>query len=115
MSKKQSRRRGEGGAGPSSVSVARATKKPATEPREVGKFLVVDPGICHGKLTFKGTRVPVQTVLVFMSKGWTMDQILADWPELKREGVVEAIQLAADALVERSGAAAQAGHEPTHP
>jgi uncharacterized protein (DUF433 family) len=62
------------------------------KPRKVGKFLVVDPRICHGRLTFKGTRVPVETVLTFLAQGETMEQILADWPELKRVAVVEAIE-----------------------
>src|SRR6266540_6643925 len=33
------------------------------KPLEIGHYLVVDPGVCHGKLTFKGTRVPVETIL----------------------------------------------------
>gem|GEM_PF-6236567 len=35
----------------------------------VGRFLVKDPGVCHGRLTFKGTRVPVETVLHGLGKG----------------------------------------------
>jgi uncharacterized protein (DUF433 family) len=71
--------------------------------KKFGKFLVVDPRICHGRLTFKGTRVPVETVLTFLAQGETIDQILADWPELKRAAVVEAIELAKTALVKRLG------------
>ncbi len=25
----------------------------------VGKYIVIDPEICHGQMTFRGTRVPV--------------------------------------------------------
>ncbi|MGA9347737.1 MAG: DUF433 domain-containing protein [Anaerolineae bacterium] len=25
---------------------------------EIGSYLVIDPEICHGQMTFKGTRVP---------------------------------------------------------
>src|SRR5947209_17817181 len=85
MLKGQSRGRRKDGAASPPVSVLRAPKKPTTEPVEVGKHLVVDPRVCHGQLTFHGTRVPVHTVLVFMSKGWTIEQILADWPELNHE------------------------------
>lgn len=81
---------------------------------EVGKYLIVDPEVCHGKLTFRGTRVPVSTVLVYLAKGLTIDQILEDWPQLKREAVVEAILLAADALVERHTGRAREAHEPAH-
>lgn len=62
---------------------------------EVGKYLIVDPEVCHGKLTFKGTRLPVQTVLVFLGmKGRSLDYVLKSWPHLKREGVEEAVRLA---------------------
>jgi uncharacterized protein (DUF433 family) len=74
------------------------------KPRKFGKFLVVDPRVCHGRLTFKGTRVPVETMLTFLAQGETIEQILADWPELKRPAVVEAIELAKTALVKRAAA-----------
>jgi uncharacterized protein (DUF433 family) len=70
--------------------------------RKFGKFLVADPRICHGRLTFKGTRVPVETVLTFLAQGDTIEQILTDWPEVKRSAVVEAIELAKTALVKRA-------------
>lgn len=71
------------------------------EPAEVGKYMVMDPRICFGKLTFKGTRVPVQTVLASMAaEARTLDEIRASWPRVKREAVEEAIQLAAVAWPE---------------
>lgn len=69
---------------------------------EIGRHLVFDSGICHGQLTFKGTRVPVDTVLTFLAKGYSVDQLLRSWPELTRPAVEEAIYLASQAL--------QAGH-----
>lgn len=68
---------------------------------EIGKHLVVDPKVCHGKLTFRGTRVPVSTVLTFLGMGNSIDDILRNWPELSREAVEEAIRLAADCVHER--------------
>ena len=62
---------------------------------EVGKHLVIDPGVCFGKLTFRGTRVPVEAVLARLAKGKTIEYIQGSWPYLKREAVEEAIQLAA--------------------
>jgi uncharacterized protein (DUF433 family) len=69
--------------------------------RNVGQYLVNDPEICHGQLTFKGTRLPVETVLNWLAKGKTLESILVDWPYLKREAVAEAVQLATAALLER--------------
>ncbi len=71
------------------------------KPKEVGEYLVVDPRVCHGKMTFKGTRVPVETVLTFLSQGDTFDDILESWPYLKREAITEAVRFARMALVER--------------
>jgi uncharacterized protein (DUF433 family) len=64
------------------------------EPITVGPFLVVDPRVCHGKMTLKGTRVPVETVLSFLAQGETIEQVLQSWPEVKREAVEQAILLA---------------------
>lgn len=65
---------------------------------EVGKYLVIDPEVCHGQMTFKGTRVPVETVLAFLAKGYAVDQLLRSWPELTRPAVEEAILLASESL-----------------
>ena len=61
--------------------------------REIGAYLIVDPEICHGQMTFKGTRIPVDTVLTFLAKGYSVDQLVQSWPELSRAAVQEAIQL----------------------
>jgi uncharacterized protein (DUF433 family) len=70
------------------------------KPLEVGEYLVADPRVCFGKLTFKGTRVPVQTVLTFLAMGETIEEVLRGWPRVTRDGVEEAIRLAAVAWPE---------------
>jgi uncharacterized protein (DUF433 family) len=82
------------------------------KPRTIGKHLVVDPRVCHGKLTFQGTRVPVETVLHVLSEGRSVNQVLRGWPELTREAIAEAVQLAADALVRQVGARVETADEP---
>jgi uncharacterized protein (DUF433 family) len=73
---------------------------------EIGEHIVIDPEVCHGQLTFKGTRIPVEMVLLFLSTGRTIDWVLAEWPRLTREAVEETIRLATAALVERHKEAA---------
>ncbi|MEZ4735586.1 MAG: DUF433 domain-containing protein [Caldilineaceae bacterium] len=68
---------------------------------EIGNYLVIDQEICHGQMTFRGTRVPVDTVLTFLAKGYTIDQLLRSWPELQRPAIEEAIRLASHSLQER--------------
>jgi uncharacterized protein (DUF433 family) len=71
--------------------------------RRIGKYLVMDPRVCFGKLTFKGSRLPVEIVLYHLAKGKSIESILKDWPYLEREAVSEAITLSRRALLERYG------------
>jgi len=68
---------------------------------EIGEYLVVDQEVCHGQLTFKGTRVPVEAVLTFLAMGYNMDDVLQDWPYIKQEAINEALLLASKLVVER--------------
>ena len=70
------------------------------KPLDVGQFLVVDPRICHGQSTFKGTRIPVQTVLTFLTKGQSVTDILASWLYRRQEAIEEGVRLAAVAWPE---------------
>ena len=67
---------------------------------EIGNYLVIDREICHGQMTFRGTRIPVDTVLTFLAKDYTIDQLLRSWPELQRPAIEEAIRLASVSLQE---------------
>ncbi len=67
---------------------------------DVGRFIVARAG----NLTFKGSRIRVRTVLTCLANGKSPKDILAAWPALKRKAIREALDLAAAALVERSGA-----------
>jgi uncharacterized protein (DUF433 family) len=71
---------------------------------EIGQYLVVDPEICHGQLTFKGTRVPVDTIFAYLGKGRSIEQLQESWPEVAGEAIAEALRLAVRSLQERHGA-----------
>jgi uncharacterized protein (DUF433 family) len=81
--------------------------------REVGKHLVIDPRVCHGQLTFKGTRVPVETILNRLGRGRTVEELRASWPEVSPEAIGEAVELATAALLERWHVKARQPDEPT--
>ena len=51
------------------------------------KRITLDPDICHGKPCVRHMRWPVEVVLDLVSSGMSMDEILADHPELEREDV----------------------------
>ncbi len=67
--------------------------------KELGKYIVSDPKICGGDLTFKGTRVLVKDVLYFVAQGKDWDWIIAGYRHsISREAIAEAIALANEAL-----------------
>ena len=62
---------------------------------ELGKYIVADSGICHGKPTFKGSRVMVWQVLRAIERGDDWDSICAAWRgSVTREAIAEAVHLA---------------------
>ena len=57
--------------------------------------IIRDPRICGGEPVFKGTRVTLRTVLASLAAGDSPEEILADFPTLKREDIQAAIAFAA--------------------
>lgn len=67
---------------------------------ELGKYIVADPEICHGQLTFKGTRIMVKSVLAMLAKGWDWDQISAAYDgRISHAAIAEVVGLASAALL----------------
>src|SRR5262249_20630968 len=66
----------------------------------LGRYIVADPRICHGKLTFRGTRIFVAQVLEQVAGGLTWDTIVEKWGgSISKEAIAEAVQLAREALL----------------
>jgi uncharacterized protein (DUF433 family) len=72
---------------------------------EVGQYIVADPRICHGQLTFKGTRVFVADVLTDVERGLSWDFIIERWGggKISREAISEAVHLARKSFVDDHG------------
>lgn len=60
--------------------------------------IVVDPKVLVGKPVVKGTRISVELVIECLANGWTIDEILEDFPTLKREDVFVCLAYAAATL-----------------
>jgi uncharacterized protein (DUF433 family) len=54
-----------------------------------------DPAICHGRPTVRGLRYPVESLLELLSAGMTIEEILNDYPDLEREGILAALEFGA--------------------
>jgi uncharacterized protein (DUF433 family) len=59
----------------------------------IGRCIVTDPRICHGKTTFRGTRVLVADVLEQVASGAAWETIIEDWNDsITKEAIGEASQ-----------------------
>lgn len=64
-----------------------------------------DPAVLMGKPVVAGTRITVELILEKLSAGETVDQILEAHPRLTREGVLAALNFAAQSRAARQRSA----------
>ncbi len=83
----------------------RNARKRRTERRaELGQYIVADPEICHGKPTFKGTRIMVWQVLDALARGESVEEIVEAWDGKVTKGAIsETVRLARQALLDDEG------------
>jgi uncharacterized protein (DUF433 family) len=76
----------------------------SAERTELGRFIVADPKICHGKPTYKGTRIMVWQVLAMLERGESWDYIRKAWDgRVSDEAIAETIHLARKSLLDAHG------------
>ncbi len=60
----------------------------------IGRHIVTDPKICHGKPTFRGTRIMVSQVLEQVARGMVWEAIIEEWRgSITKEAIAEAVTL----------------------
>jgi uncharacterized protein (DUF433 family) len=62
--------------------------------------IVWNPKIMSGRPVIKGTRIPVETILRWLSKGLSMERLLDEYPSLTREDILAAQSFAADVIAD---------------
>ena len=53
------------------------------------------PGVLDGKARIRGRRVSVATIVGQVAAGYSIDQIIADYPYIEREDILQALRYAA--------------------
>lgn len=53
------------------------------------------PDILSGMPVFRGTRVPIKNLFDYMESDDTIENFLSDFPTVKREQVIEVLEMAA--------------------
>ena len=62
---------------------------------EISEYIVADSEICHGKPTFRGTRVLVSDIVELIAAGESVESIVKSYPSLTKEMVRDALDYAA--------------------
>ena len=58
--------------------------------------LEINPGIRFGKPVIKGTRISVYDVLSWLAADMSMEEIIDDFPQLKRKDILACLAFSAD-------------------
>ncbi len=70
----------------------------------LGEFVVIAPGLCGGRPTFKYTRLEVSVILSLLSEGSSIDEVAAEYAQstLGVEAIREALHLADEAFTHKA-------------
>ena len=60
--------------------------------------ITIDPDVCNGKPTIKGTRITAQTVLEFLAAGDSIEDVLEEYPSLSREDVLDCVKFSSELM-----------------
>lgn len=57
--------------------------------------ITIEPGKCGGRPCIRGMRIRVNDILEMLGEGVSMEEVLADFPDLEREDILSCLQFAA--------------------
>ena len=78
-------------------------RDPGMKRPELLSRISTDPGICFGKPCIRGHRIRVSLVLDLLSSGWTVQQVLDEYPGIEEADVLACIAYGAEMSRERPG------------
>jgi uncharacterized protein (DUF433 family) len=64
--------------------------------------ITVDPEICHGKPCIRGLRYPVESILEYLAGGDSVEQVLAEFPDLERDDILACLEFSRRMLAAKS-------------
>jgi uncharacterized protein (DUF433 family) len=70
----------------------------------VEQVISSDPEVQGGAVVFAGTRVPLKNLIDYLEAGDSLEEFLDDFPSVRREQAIAALDLAQEALVTLAGA-----------
>ncbi|MCC7526778.1 MAG: DUF433 domain-containing protein [Chitinophagaceae bacterium] len=64
--------------------------------KDISMYISIDPELRFGKPCIKGTRIAVSDILKWLASGMTHEEILHDYPSLRKEHIFAALAFAAN-------------------
>lgn len=64
--------------------------------------ITVDPAVCHGKPCIRGLRYPVESILEYLAGGDSVEQVLAEFPDLERDDILACLEVSRKMLAAKS-------------
>jgi len=64
--------------------------------------IVVNPKILVGKPVIRGTRLSVEFILDLLAKDWTIEKVLDEYPQLKREDIIAVLKYVSEMVKEKA-------------
>lgn len=66
----------------------------------LGRFIVMDASVCHGRPTFRGTRILVKDVLEQVASGMAWDVIIDEWRGgITKAAIAESMRLTTEGVL----------------
>ncbi len=69
--------------------------------KEYSDIIVSEPGKRSGRSCIRNTRIAVLDVLSYLAAGMTIEEVLADFPQLTRRNILACLEYAADIKKDR--------------
>ena len=64
--------------------------------------ITVDPELSHGKPCIRGLRYPVESILEYLAGGDSVEQVLAEFPDLERDDILACLEFSRKMLAAKS-------------
>ena len=71
---------------------------------DFSRYITIEPGMRSGQPCIRGMRITVRDVLEYLAGGMSIDEILADFPELTVDDIRACLAYAASQLAPRPAA-----------
>jgi uncharacterized protein (DUF433 family) len=65
---------------------------------DYNKFITRNPNIMLGKPVIKGTRITIELIMRKLAGGFTIDDLLTNYPHINKDQIFAALEYAADLI-----------------